>query len=97
MTAEETWTALYKMLFARMENEELWRAMANQPDKVKHEIDDKAHAIITSAIAAEREACAKICESLTIPGHSVQAPSMAGAASMIRERYAPAGSNSPTS
>jgi hypothetical protein len=33
----------------------------------------------------ERDRCAKVCEALTIPGHSVQAPSMRAAIEMIRE------------
>lgn len=36
-------------------------------------------------VAEERERCAKIAEAMTIPGHSVQAPSCAEIAKRIRE------------
>ncbi len=42
---------------------------------------------ISEALRVERERCAQVCESLIIPGHSVQEPSMRAAIDMIREPH----------
>lgn len=51
-------------------------------------IEDMMHEIIRleHEVAAERDACAAICEGLIIPGHSVQEPWMLRAANLIRKR-----------
>lgn len=41
---------------------------------------------IEAMIASEREACAKIAESMTIPGHAVVGPVVQSIAAAIRER-----------
>ena len=51
-----------------------------------YDLDARLIRGIEALIEAEREACAKVCEGLIIPGHSVQAPSMIEAARQIRER-----------
>jgi hypothetical protein len=41
---------------------------------------------IEAMIASKREACAKIAESMTIPGHAVVGPVVQSIAAVIRER-----------
>ena len=54
-------------------------------EKMPSKICPKHFAWAERLVLSERARCARVCEMLIIPGHSLQAPSMRAAIDMIRE------------